>query len=500
MDLKTRTLNSTVWYAGTRLWTQALSWAVTLVLARLLTPADYGLFAMAQTCSFTFELLQEFGLGAAIVQRQHLTREQLNAIFWIVCGTSLSVATVACLSAGLAARFYGEPRLTQLIQLLSLTFLLDAFGMVPYNLLTKELDFRRRSLAAAWGVVASAGVSVGLAYCGSGFWALVAGQLARAVVRNIMVSVFCGWHPGCTISFLDMGKIIRFGLHVAGAGGIATLSTITTRALIGRFLGSYELGLYSMSTTMGLDNPMHRLVTSVVNQLSLPVFSTLQQDDEQLRWYFLKITKYLAVIAWPAQIGMALVAHDLVSVLLSDTWQPIVRLVQAFAVGGVFYIVSLPTAPSLTARGKAHQVLRFSCLSLMGTIAACFLGLPFGLNGIATAWLVLYPLCRAYLVVLSLREIRLSLRQYLQNLCSPILATVAMTLVLLTMHGLLLAEAQPLARLMLDLGAGGVTYAMVILLIDRRFGTEVKKMVRGLMPGSRRDKQGHDTLHKAPMG
>jgi hypothetical protein len=103
-------------------------------------------------------------------------------------------------------------------------------------------------------------------------------------------------------------------------------------------------------------------------------------------------------------------------------------------------------------------------------------------------------------VVLSLREIRLSLRQYLQNLCSPILATVAMTLVLLTMHGLLLAEAQPLARLMLDLGAGGVTYAMVILLIDRRFGTEVKKMVRGLMPGSRRDKQGHDTLHKAPMG
>src|SRR5436305_1426035 len=107
-DMKTHTLHSTVWYAGTPLSTQALSWAVTLVLARLLTPEDYGLFAMAQTFIFTFELLQEFGLGAAIVQRQHLTREQLNAIFWIVCGTSLAVATVVCFSAGLAARFYGE--------------------------------------------------------------------------------------------------------------------------------------------------------------------------------------------------------------------------------------------------------------------------------------------------------------------------------------------------------------------------------------------------------
>ena len=220
MDLNTQVIKSTVWYVTTRLWTQLLSWAVTLVLARLLTPKDYGLFAMSLAVVTFLELFQEFGFGVAIIQRQDLSRRQLNTMFWIVSTASLAIVAVAFLGAELVATFYREPQLIWMVRILSLTFLLNSLGMVPYSLLTKEIDFKHRSLAEGFGVVASAGVAIILAYLSYGVWALVLGQLAKAVARNISMTVFCGWFPGFETSLSGMKGIMKFGLQIAGAGGI----------------------------------------------------------------------------------------------------------------------------------------------------------------------------------------------------------------------------------------------------------------------------------------
>lgn len=485
MDLKTRAVNATLWYAITRLWNQALSWGVTLILARLLVPEDYGLFAMAQAVVMFFELFQEFGLGVAIVQRQHLTGQQLNTIFWLVMATSVALASVVCLSAGLAAALYGEPRLVRLIQCMSVTFVLHALGVVPYSLLTKEINFRLRSLADTWGIVVSSGIAVALAYHGLGFWALIGGQLARAVVRNSVLFLWCGWRPRLEFAWLQTRDLLHFGLRVTGATTITTLSNIINRTIVGRFLGGHALGLYTMATTLGTDNPIHRLSTAVLNQLSLPVFSRLQQDAAQLRRSFLKMTKYLAVIALPAQIGTALVAADLVHVLLSDKWHAIVSLVQLFAVGGILMVVTLPASPLLTARDKAQKVFRFSCSSALVMLAAFLIGTQFGLHGAALAWLVSFPLRRCYLVWLSLQEINLSLRQYLANIKPALLSTGVMVVAILLTRSAFFTPADALVRLSCEVILGAVSYTVTLLLIDKQLGSEAREITRASLTFAR---------------
>jgi O-antigen/teichoic acid export membrane protein len=431
------------------------------------------------------ELFQQFGLGVAIIQRPSMTKQQLNAIFWIISTASLAIVVVAFLGAGLVATFYREPRLVWMVRILSLTFLLNSLGMVPYNLLTKEIDFKHRSLAEGFGVVGSAGVAIGFAYFGYGVWALVLGHLARAFVRNISMTIFCGWVPGFDISLSGMKGIMRFGLQIAGASGISTLSDVANTSIIGRFLGGFDLGLYSMAESLGKSNPLHNLSTAVINQLSLPIFSRLQKDVEHLRKYFLRISKYLAVISLPLQVGMALVAKDLIHVLLSDKWLPVVGIFQIFSLGGVLYILPLPSAPVLTARGKSDTLLKFSGLSAFVIIIAFLIGSQFGLNGVAVSWIIAFPILRLYLLSLALRELNLTKREYVGNISSPLMATVAMTLIVLLLRVVAPPHTGALGRLILEVTVGAALYFMVLLLIDREFGSDLKYLTRELLSVSR---------------
>ena len=485
MELNTQVIRSTVWYVATRLWTQLLSWAVTLVLARLLTPKDYGLFAMSLAVVAFLELFQEFGLGVAIIQRPSMTKQQLNAIFWIVSTASLAIVAVAFLGAGLVATFYREPRLVWMVRILSLTFLLNSLGMVPYNLLTKEIDFKHRSLADGFGVVASAGVAIILAYLSYGVWALVWGHLARAFVRNISLTIFCRWVPGFEISLSGMKGIMKFSLQIAGASGISTLSEVANTSIIGRFLGGSDLGLYSMAEGLGKSNPLHRLSTAVIQQLCFPIFSKLQHESKQLQKYFLRITKYLAVISLPLQVGMALVAKDLIHVLLSEKWLPMARILQIFSLGGVLFILLTPSAPLLGARGRSDTLLRFSGISAFVIVIAYLIGSQFGLNGVAVGWIIVYPPLRLYMLSLSLRELDLSMRVYVENISSPLMATVAMTVIILLLGILIHAHTGAVGRLILDVSVGAASYFMVLFLIDREFGSDVKYMTRELLSFSR---------------
>ena len=144
-SLRTRAVKSAAWYGATRLWGQLISWAVTVLLARLLAPEDYGLYAIALSVLAMVELLQEFGLGTALIQRQDLTRAQVSAVFWVVASTSLLLTGLTMVAAGAISRIYGEPGLAWPLRLLCLTFLLNSLGTVPYSLLTKNINLRRRS-------------------------------------------------------------------------------------------------------------------------------------------------------------------------------------------------------------------------------------------------------------------------------------------------------------------------------------------------------------------
>jgi O-antigen/teichoic acid export membrane protein len=476
-------VKSAAWYGATRLWAQVLAWTVTIVLARLLTPGDYGLFAITLSVLAVFEMLQEFGLGEAIVQRQNLTARQLNAMFWMVVGISAVLGGLTFSGAGLLGHFYGDPRLASTLRVLSLSFLLNAMGMVPFNLLTKAIDLRRRSLAEALGSAASALVALTLAYLGFGVWALVLGHLARSVVLNAALFAFAGWVPGREVAFEGMKSVMGFGMRITGTHLVGNLAPTVTTFVLARLLGTSAVGLYAMA--QGLAEAPHRISTAMINQVSFPVFSRLQDDPVSLAGYFLRISKYLAVVSLPVQVGVMLVAPDLVIVVLSAKWQEMVVPFQIFCMESALVILTLAASPLLTARGKVDLLLRRSVLSFFVMTLATVVGIPFGLVGVAAARLVVMLPLRLTLLLPSLREMELPITAFLVSLRSPLFAVALMGTTVVFVRDVVLPSAGHLERLVLTVLAGAITYPAALLLLDRGLGPEVRGMARDLFSTSR---------------
>jgi teichuronic acid exporter len=479
-DLRTRVANATFWAGANRLWTQTISWATTLILARLLTPAEYGLVAMALTVVTVMRLLQEYGLGVAIIQRKQLSTEHINAIFWIYLSISGAFTILAFFIALPAASFYHEPRLTWVIRILSLTFLANALGTVPYSLLTKAIDLKRRSLAESASVLSASVFTLTLAFLGYGFWALVAGQLVVAVVRNLALWYLSGWMPGARMRFDGMPGIFRFGLTVAGTVGANQINDVIQSAVVGRQLGSQALGYYSEAVTLAYDNPAQRLTTSVINQVSLPVFSELQDDLSSLQRYFLHISKYLALVVLPVQAGIALVAHDGIGVVLGSKWLGVAPLLQIMTVAATFHVLQLPVSPLMTSRGKPWIALRLSIGTLIATAVALVTGVQFGLYGVAIAVTAVASGRRFWMVAVGLKELQLPARRYVSNMQWPLAATVLLAIAVWSI-GILFAHSFAATRLIAQIVGGGAVYATTILVSDRGISSDVRILAASIL-------------------
>lgn len=483
-DLRTRVVSGTFWFGANRLWTQAISWASTLILARLLTPAEYGLVAMAVSVVTVMRVLQEYGLGVAIIQRKHLTAEQINAIFWTYVSISAAFTILAFFVAPPAAAFYHEARLTGVVRILSLTFLANAVGTVPYSLLTKAIDLRRRSFAESAAALSSSAFTLAFAFLGYGFWALVAGQLVSAIVRNMAFWYFSEWVPGRHMSFDGMRGLFKFGLTVAGTSGVNQLTTVVQTAVVGRALGSQALGYYAEALLLGYDNPAQRLTTSVINQVSLPVFSELQDDLPSLQHYFLRISKYLALVVLPVQAGIALLAQDGVRVVLGVKWLPIAPLLQILTLGATLTVLQLPVAPLLTSRGKPYIAFRLALWTSVVVTGGMLFGVSFGVVGVMVAVTIAGSARRIWMLAVALRELQLPFMTYLKNIQSCLAATMLMAIAVWAV-GVLFGHSLAATRLIAQISAGAAVYGIIILLSDRSVSSDVRVLAASVLAPKR---------------
>ncbi len=477
--LRTLAVKSAAWYGATRLWGQLISWGVTILLARLLAPGDYGLYAIALSVLAMVELLQEFGLGTALIQRQDLTRAQVSGVFWVVASSSLLLTVITIGASGPISRIYGEPGLAWPLRVLCLTFLLNSLGTVPYSLLTKSINLRRRSLAEACGVTASALVALVLAYAGYGVAALVLGHLARAVVLNVGLAFFAGWAPTLSVDFRGMRSLLSFGVSVAGSNLISTFTTTVNTFMIARLLSSTAVGLFSMA--QGLTEAPTRLSTAIINQISLPVFARLQHDRAALATYFLKISKYLTVVSLPVQIGLALVAPEFIPLVLSPKWQALTIPFQILCLESAVVLSTVTCSPLLMARGRGALLLNRAALWFVVVTGATFVGAWVSLVAVVIMRLVVVVPLRLTLVLPALAELDLSAAEYVRRLASPLGATGLMVAVVLLLQHALPFQRSPIEGLAMDIMAGAASYIVALFLLDRTLGAELRIVARDLL-------------------
>ena len=453
-----RALVKGVAWTGLARWgTQIFSWAATLLIARLLTKTDYGLVGYGTLYIGFVQLVNEFGVGAAIVKHRELEGRPVAELGGISLAVGIGFWALSCLLGFPLAWFFNEPKVAGIVAVLGVTFVTSALRTLPRALLTRELEFRTVAMVDSSEGIVSAAATLTLALLGWGYWSLVLGGIIGSVVATA-VALKVRPHPLAWPSHLrDLRGHLTFGTHVMG-GRVAWYGYSNADFfVVGKVLGTAALGAYNFGWTIATI-PVGR-ITGLLGQVVPGIFSAVQDEPRALRRYLLLLTEGVAFFAFPMAAGLALVARDLVEVGLGPEWTAAIVPLQVLAAySGVRSIAALLPF-LLQAVGRAGESLRFSLYALVLLPPAFWLGTHWGLAGVGWAWVIGYPVVAYPMYRLALQDAQCSWGEYFGSILPAVVETAVMCGAVLAWQAFTPTTWPGVARLVGQVVVGGVTYA-----------------------------------------
>ena len=464
LPLRARIARSMFWITWSRGLLQVLSFVTTLLVARILVPADYGVMALAGFWTGIAGILADMGVGSAIIQFRDLSKREIDTCFWITMTLAVGCSAVLSLSAPLIARWFMVSRLADVLPVLSLVLPFTASRVVSDSLLRKRLALDRVSQAEIIGAVVALPLMLGCAIAGLGVWALVVGALVSPVVRSVATFAFAPWWPGLHLGGQRVKEIVHFSLATLGVKIMWSLREWSNTLVIGKVTGQAEIvGLYSMAEEIAT-LPGNKIST-VVNMLSSPVMAELQKDVDAMRAAFYRALRLTAAIAMPAAAGMALVADDLVGAVLGPKWLPAVPVLRVLSLYAAIRTVDVLLPPVLFARRRESFLFWYCAALLVLAPAGAVLGAVW--NGALGAVMVSTPIYCAVMLFMAhtaLAEMRSGFLQLWWALWPILTATTVMAAVVLFLREFAFA-GQPgsaLLRLIFLSVSGAVTYSATL--------------------------------------
>lgn len=457
--MKDRVAKSVFWIVWSRGGLQVLSFLSTLVVARLLQPADYGLMAMAGIWTATIVLIVEMGLGAAIVQFRDLNERELNACFWSTMAVAGGGYLGLFIAAPWIAHWFETQALTDVLRVAGLTLPLGAVRLVPENLLRKELALDKISKAEIASVAISIPITLVMAWAGFGVWALVASALMMQGVRSAITFWFLPWHPGFRIGSARFFELMHFSGAILGTRFCVGLYQQADVLVLGKLSGEAVVGIFSMAKQLAL-LPVEK-ISVMINEVVTPVMAELQANQTAMRAAFLRGIRLVACITVPLSLGISLVAEDLVWVTLTEKWLPAVPLLQILCIYAMLRSGDVLFAPVLRARYRVTFLLRYAiALVLIMPLAFWAGAFSLGATGVALAWVCMYPFIMFWMAHTTLHELDLAWNTLWLQVRLPLGASVVMAGVVLAiqylMPGVTLGERG--VRLLCASGGGVIAY------------------------------------------
>lgn len=449
-SLAKASLTGIKWSALTQLVAQVAQYGSFVLLARLLTPQDFGLVACATLVVNFVAMLNELGLGAALIQRADLQRGHLNACFWSNVAAGLTLALLVAGSASWVAGFFHSPETGPLLGALALGFPMMALAVVPKTLLEKELRFKELGLIDAGAAIANAVVAVWMAATGWGAWSLVAGTLVGYVVQLAALWPRAAWVPGLRFARDELRELLAFGLNVLGTRVVGYLNANIDYVVIGRTLGPAALGVYSLAYKL-VTWPMLK-VSHVVLRVMFPAFARIQDDDAALRRHYATLVGTLALAAYPLLAGLAVMAPEALPLVFGPRWGAAVDPVRALCVAGALKATVCSIGTVFLTKGRPDLEFRTNMLGTVMLAIYVPLGVSWGPTGVALAIALVTLVGGTWQQLVANELLGLTPRAYARAIVRPALAAAlgAAALIVLRQvaHGLpagaLLAIAAPL--------------------------------------------------------
>lgn len=443
---------------------QIVNWVATLVVARLLTPGDYGLVGMATLYLGLVMMLTEFGIGATIVSLRNLDREQIKQLngFSVLFGSFGFL--VSCAAAIPISHFFRAPQLVLVLIAMSTTFVISSLKTVPFALMQKDLRFRKLAVFEGIQSISVSLLNITFAWLGFGYWTLVIGSVLGAICSTGLVLSVAPF-PFAWPRVPAIREALAFSGHLIG-GRLSWYAYSNADFLVlGRVLGQQALGVYSLAWTLAgvaIDK-----ISAMVLRVTPAIFSTVQEDIPALRRYFLLLTEGIALATIPMTLGLALVARDFVTIVLGPKWVDAVVPLQLLA----FYASFRSITPLLS---QVLNLTGYVRLTMWNNVAAAIV-LPIGFviasrygpTGVSIVWIALHPLVMLPLYRTLFRLTQLRIREYLRALVPALQGSAVMAITVNLVQLLPTPASMPMLKVAAEVVLGAIAYTATLYLLQR---------------------------------
>ena len=475
MSFRNQVLSALKWTLVGRLSTQFISWAITLSVMHMLVPEDYGLVAMATIFSGFFSLVAEIGLGSSLVQSSEVSTRQIRQVFAAVLLSNFSIFGILSLGvAPLAAIFFAEPRLEQIIPVVALQFIPAAFSVLPGAILDRELSYRGRSLVDFVSGLSGGLLTLGLAFAGYGAWSLAWGSVLSAFLSAVGLNYLKPIREYPLFDFSGSGTIFRFGRDVAANQLVFYFYSQADALVVGKLLGRHALGLYSVS--MDLASLPASRIASILNKVAFPSMSMVKRSGGKVNSYILKSVRSISLISFPVMWGISSVSPEIVSGFLGDKWSNATTALSILSLIMPLRVLGPIIHGGLQSVGRADVSFRNTISTGVVMCIAFVVGCQFGLIGVALAWLLAFPCAFLANVHRARAHLDISVRNVIEALYKPMTASALMYVaVSLTRQNLAM---QPLQLLAILIAVGCAAYMAASLAFNRAGVNEVLRLIK----------------------
>ena len=454
------------WSTCQNLLGQLVSLLIFIVLTRLLDPGDFGLVAYASVFIAFVQMFVEQGIPDAIVQGKDLKTEHFDAAFWFNLAVSAALAVLVFLGAPFAARFLDEPRLADILPWLGLG--LPLFGLVSIQqaLMRREMLYKPLAIRTILSTIGGGLTGVVMAVLKFGVWSLVGQTLANAVVGVAVMWLVTDWRPRWRFSWLRLSELRGFAMHVTASAFLDYFNRRSDDFLIGFYLGPVALGYYSVAYKILLT--LTRLLTSPLNSVALSAFSQLQSNREAFSEAFFRCTRGAAFCAFPAFLGVIIVAPEFVSVCFGRQWTQSVAVLRILCLIGLLHSVALLHGTALRALGRADWQMWFTLGGALTNVVGFFFAVRYGVTSVAAAYVISGYVWLAVDLTMLRKALGLSIALYLGRMTLPAMASVVMAMVVFLLRFAYPEGISDGWRLVIGSGIGAIIYAAIVSLADRR--------------------------------
>lgn len=376
-SLKQKTVKGVFWSSAERFSVQGIQFFVMIVMARLLTPKDYGLVGMLTIFIAIAQSLIDSGFSQALIRKQHRTETDNSTVFYFNVVVGLLLYAIFYISAPWVARFYDSPELTALMRVVCLSVVFNSLAVVQRALLTVCIDFKTQAKASLTAAIISGIVGISMAYAGFSYWSIAAQQLINLGLNTLLLWIFARWHPCRTYSWTSFRELFAFGSKLMVSGLLDVVYRNMYLLVIGKVFTASSLGYYTRANQFA-EFPSSNL-TGIMQRVTYPVLCQIQDNDERLAQIYRRFLRLSAFLIFPLLVGLSAVAEPFVLLLLKEQWLFAATLLQIICFAMMWYPIHAINLNLLQVKGRSDLFLRLEIIKKAIAVLILCVTIPMGL-------------------------------------------------------------------------------------------------------------------------